>query len=103
MISLLLALSLHGGEIQESCTKWDGAEPTQCELVLAEELHSCFISLEGSALMIEELGLLNDDLRFMAATRPPDDPLSLFGLPGWLTPVLGGALLAAGVAIGVSL
>jgi len=110
---LVLALALPGAEtetelptydIQRDCQKWDGDQPTRCEMALAQTAYQIRDGLQACDLVVRHQEALITELTGVALTPPPPpeskDPLSLFGMPGWVTPVAVIVLVGAGVAAG---
>lgn len=104
-ISLLLT-PLQTGDIERDCTKYDGDQPTTCEVSLANKLFEYHAALEGCAAAHQATVKQNEKLRQIILTQPPPEEKSewsLFGLPGWVTPVLAGVLVGGGVSLGLAL
>ena len=97
-------------DIQTDCQKWDGDQPTKCELALAQGLFTYQQALEGCALVNKSLEYENEKLKDLILNQPePEEPnnFTLFGLPKWATGLLIGTAaagaLAGGIAIGSAL
>jgi len=108
-ISALLAtiLNVSGQDIPiEECNKYDGGRPNRCELALANRAMQFGTALEQCAILYRASADENDKLKELLFSKPVhEEPtnFALFGMPGWVTPVLGAVLVGAGFGIGLAL
>lgn len=106
-LSLAIALApAPTGDLEVDCKMWDGDQPSTCELSLATKLQEYQQMLTICADMHEAADARADALEVLLIEKPAPEPksnLSLFGMPGWVTPVLAGVLLGGGIAIGAAL
>jgi len=95
--ALILATSL-----SQVCIKAEGENPTPCEVRLLDEVLECKLE---SKVRLEEKDRKIEELTRIALKPPPEKEsydFSLFGLPAWVTPVIGVVLFSAGMAVGLS-
>lgn len=89
----------------ESYAEEPGQHPTTCEVSLLQswlnsEVEKDTLELRADKCRLEKEAIVTE---ILMTPQPEPVEVSLFGLPGWTTPVLIGVGTALGVGIGLAL